>query len=108
MATVYLCTDLRTDRVVAVKTLLPEYANALAAERFLREVDFASKLDHPFIPKLIEAGVAGDLPFYVMTYVKGEPLRKVIDRKRQMPIGALSITVCKGGLLYRRMNSSRM
>lgn len=86
MATVYLCTDSRDNRLVAVKILRPEYAGALAAERFLREVAFVSNLNHPRIPKVIESGVTGELPFYVMTYVAGEPLRRILDRDRQLPI----------------------
>jgi len=38
MATVYLATDLRHDRPVALKVLRPELAAALGAERFLREI----------------------------------------------------------------------
>ena len=86
MATVYLCRDKRDNQLVAVKLLRPEYASALAAERFIREVDFTSRLDHPCIPKVIETGVTADVPFYVMTYVEGQPLRKILDRDRQLPI----------------------
>ncbi|MEO8576613.1 MAG: serine/threonine-protein kinase [Gemmatimonadales bacterium] len=86
MATVYLCTDSQDGRLVAVKVLRPEYANALPAERFIREVDFTSKLNHPCIPKVIDTGVTGGLPFYVMTYVEGEPLRKILDREKKLPI----------------------
>ena len=57
MATVCLCTDSRDNQLVAVKILRPEYAGALAAERFLREVAFVSSMDHPRILKVIESGV---------------------------------------------------
>ena len=92
MATVYLCTDTRGGHRVAVKVLHSEYANALAVERFLREVDLTSRLDHPCIPKVMETGMMGDLPFYVMTYVEGEPLRKMLERTGPMPVAdAVSI-----------------
>ena len=86
MATVYLCTDSRNGSSVAVKVLRPEYANELPAERFLREVELTSKLDHPCIPKVIDTGLAGERPFYVMTYVKGTPLRKLLDREKQLAV----------------------
>jgi len=38
MATVYLATDLRHDRQVALKVLRAELAQALGPERFLREI----------------------------------------------------------------------
>jgi serine/threonine-protein kinase len=37
MATVYLARDLRHDRPVALKVVLPELAAALGPDRFLRE-----------------------------------------------------------------------
>ena len=47
MATVYLATDLRHHRDVALKVLRPELAAALGSERFLREIEFAAKIQHP-------------------------------------------------------------
>ena len=86
MATVYLCTDARDGGKVAVKVLRPELGSAVVVERFLREIAFASELDHPQIPKVLDSGVVGDLPFYVMTYIDGESLRARLDRERQLPI----------------------
>jgi serine/threonine protein kinase/TolB-like protein len=86
MATVFLCTDARNGNRVAAKILHREYANALAAERFIREVALVSELDHPCIPKVLESGIAGDLPFFVMTFVEGEPLRKILDRAGPLPV----------------------
>jgi len=86
MATVFLCTDLRDGREVAFKVLSPEFANTVTRERFLREVAFVSQLDHPSIPKVIEAGVVGEDPFYVMTYVAGLSLRERLDRDKVMPV----------------------
>ena len=49
MATVYLAQDLKHDRRVALKVLRPELAAALGAERFLREIKIAARLQHPHI-----------------------------------------------------------
>ena len=49
MATVYLAEDLKHDREVAVKVLRPELASAIGADRFLREIKFTAKLNHPHI-----------------------------------------------------------
>jgi serine/threonine protein kinase len=93
MATVYLCTDARDGSRVAVKVLRQEIGSQVVIERFLREISFASGLDHPRIPKVLESGVVNGLPYYGMTYVEGEMLRDRLDRERQLPVGdAISIT----------------
>ena len=75
MATVYLADDLRHGRKVAVKLLRPELASALGAERFLREIEIAARLNHPHILPLYDSGEADGRLFYVMPFVEGESLR---------------------------------
>ena len=92
MAIVYLARDCRHPRHVAVKVLRPELANALGGERFVREIDLASRLTHPHILPLLDSGEAAGILFYVMPYVAGESLRQRLERERQLPIDeALSI-----------------
>ena len=92
MATVYLCQDAESGNRVAVKVLRAEIGSAVVVERFLREIEFASRLDHPRIPKVLDSGTAEGIPFYVMTYIEGESLRDLLDRVKQLPIDeALSI-----------------
>jgi predicted Ser/Thr protein kinase len=86
MATVYLCTDNQGGENVAVKLLRPELGSAVVKERFLREIAFASELDHPQIPKVLGSGILDGVPFYVMTYIDGESLRARLDREKQLPI----------------------
>ena len=86
MATVYLCTDSQGGENVAVKLLRPELGSAVVKERFLREIAFASELDHPQIPKVLGSGILDGVPFYVMTYIDGESLRTRLDREKQLPI----------------------
>ncbi len=93
MATVYLAKDVRHDRDVAIKVLLPELSASIGADRFEREIKLAAKLQHPHILGLYDSGVAEGLMFYVMPFVKGESLRDRIDRDGQLPIeDALRIT----------------
>jgi len=75
MARVYLCTDKRTGARVAVKVLRQEIGSPVVIERFLREIAFSSELDHPRIPKALDSGSVGDMPFYAMSYIEGESLR---------------------------------
>ena len=61
MATVYLGRDLRHDRDVAIKVLLPDVAAALSPERFLQEIHIAAQLQHPLILPLFDSGEADGL-----------------------------------------------
>ena len=94
MATVFLAHDVKHDREVAIKVLHPELAASLGAERFEREIRLAAKLQHPHILGLHDSGVAGELLYYVMPFVKGESLRDRLDREGMLPVeDAVAITL---------------
>jgi serine/threonine protein kinase len=80
MATVYLAHDQKHQRRVAVKVLRPDLSATLGAERFLREIQIAARLQHPHILLLIDSGEAGGFLYYVMPFIDGESLRGRIDR----------------------------
>jgi serine/threonine protein kinase len=86
MATVYLAEDLKHRRKVAVKVMRPELTAALEADRFLREIEIAAKLNHPHIIALYDSGTADGLLFYVMPHITGESLRQKLERERQLSI----------------------
>ena len=86
MATVYLATDLKHRRQVAVKVMRPELAATLGAERFLREVEIAAQLSHPHILPVHDSGDAGGVLYYVMPYVEGESLHERIRRETSLPV----------------------
>jgi serine/threonine-protein kinase len=93
MATVYLAQDLKHKRQVAVKVLDPELAQALGADRFLREIETAANLTHPHILPLHDSGEADGFLFYVMPHVKGESLRTRLTKEKQLPVeDAIQIT----------------
>ena len=60
-----------------MKVLRPELAAVLGAERFLREIEIAAKLQHPHILPLHDSGEADGFLYYVMPYVDGESPRFV-------------------------------
>ncbi|MEO8449852.1 MAG: serine/threonine-protein kinase [Gemmatimonadota bacterium] len=76
MARVFLATDVRHGRAVAVKLLPPELATTISAERFLREIRITAALQHPHILPLLDSGASGGLCWYVMPHVTGESLRE--------------------------------
>ena len=82
MSTVYLATDRRLDRDVALKVLYPH----LAADRgFLRrfesEAKSAARLSHPHVVGVLDQGIADDLAYLVMEYVPGRTLRGLLDER---------------------------
>lgn len=80
MATVFLATDLKHHRAVAIKVLRPELAAAIGPERFLREIEIAAKLQHPHILPVYDSGDADGILYYVMPFVEGESLRDRLVR----------------------------
>ncbi len=84
-ARVYRATD-RSGRVVALKVLHPELRVTVAADRFLREVRLAARLDHPNIAALLDSGERDWVVYYTMPYVEGPTLREALARVRQLPV----------------------
>ncbi len=90
MAVVYLARDLKHDRTVALKVLHPELAQALGAERFLREIKLAAGLTHPHILSVHDSGKLDGLLYYVMPYIEGESLRSRLTRERRLPLAEVA------------------
>ncbi|HEX2780485.1 MAG TPA: protein kinase [Gemmatimonadaceae bacterium] len=86
MATVYLAEEVKHQREVAIKVLRPDFAPALGAERFLREIGIAARLSHPHLVPLIDSGEAGGLRYYVSAYVAGGSLRERLRRDGKLPV----------------------
>ncbi|MBB5511776.1 serine/threonine-protein kinase [Neomicrococcus aestuarii] len=85
MSTVYLATDERLHRDVALKALYPYLAeDARVVKRFEEEAITAAKLSHPNIVNVLDQGVDGDTAYLVMEYVKGETLRKLLERQGRL------------------------
>ena len=88
MATVYLAHDLKHDRRVALKVLHPELGMALGPERFLREIQYTARLQHPHILTVLDSGESAGLLWYTMPYVEGESLRDRLRREVQLDLPA--------------------
>lgn len=81
MGEVYLATDTKLDRCVALK-LLPESVSTSpdARERLIREAKAASKLNHPNILTIYAEEEADGQDLIVMEYVPGVTLAELIKR----------------------------
>jgi serine/threonine protein kinase len=84
-ARIFLATDASGQRV-AVKILHPELLVSVAADRFLREIRLASRLDHPRIARILESGEHDWLIYYVMSYIEGSTLRARLDTATRLGV----------------------
>ncbi len=87
MATVYFARELAEPRDVAIKVLRPELAASIGGDRFIREIEVASRLKHPNILGLYDSGEVDDFLWFSMPYVTGESLRDRLEREGQLPLG---------------------
>jgi tRNA A-37 threonylcarbamoyl transferase component Bud32/tetratricopeptide (TPR) repeat protein len=83
MGEVYLATDTRLNRSVAIKVLpARSAADAEAHQRIFREARLIATIDHPNVCTIYEIGEDADQPFIVMQYVEGETLGQRLRRTR--------------------------
>jgi len=86
-ARVFLADD-AGGRQVALKVLHPELQVSVTAERFLREIRLASRIDHPLVARVLDSGEADWLVYYVMPFIEGPTLRVQLDQGRQLSVDA--------------------
>ncbi len=81
MGVVYKAQDTRLERLVALK-FLPDGMAVMPAfrERFIREAQAASALNHPNVAVVYDVGEAGQQSFIAMELIEGETLRARLDR----------------------------
>jgi serine/threonine protein kinase len=84
-ASIFGAFDARGNKV-AIKVLHPELTVSVAADRFLREIRYAGRLDHPRIAPLLDSGETDYLLWYTMPYVPGETLRHALRREHMLPV----------------------
>ena len=86
MATVYEATDLRLDRVCALKVMHPGLGDDDDfAGRFVREARSAARLSHPHVVSIFDQGDDDGTVFLAMELVRGHTLRDVIRAQAPMP-----------------------
>jgi serine/threonine protein kinase/tetratricopeptide (TPR) repeat protein len=85
MSHVFVARDTSLDRRLVVKTVAPELAGAISADRFRREIRVTASLQQANIVPVHWAGEMDGVPYYAMPFVEGESLRARLGRG---PLGA--------------------
>jgi serine/threonine protein kinase len=94
MGEVYLASDTRLERTVALKVLPEDVSqNQQRLQRFDREARAASVLNHPNVAHIYEIETYGNHTFIAMEYINGETLRKRLSHTRMKLHDALDIAV---------------
>ena len=90
MGKVYKVRNVISDRIEAMKVLLPDLANVPElADRFMREIKVLAGLEHPNIAALRTAQRVDDRLIMVMELVEGVTLQDRIEQGRlPVPGGA--------------------
>lgn len=79
MATVYLATDLRLERRVAVKVMHSHLADdSNFKTRFVQEARSTARLAHPNVVSVFDQGQDDDMAYLVMEYLPGITLRDLL------------------------------
>ena len=93
MATVYLGTDTRLERAVALKIAHAEFASDDGfVRRFIDEAKSVARLSSPNVVAVYDQGADGAILFLAMEYVPGQTLRQLLmSRGRLRPREALDI-----------------
>ena len=92
MGAVYMARQKDLDRIVALKILPTEIGETPGfAQRFAREARALAKLNHPGIVTIFDFGRTDGLYFFLMEYVDGLNLRRLLNNGRVEPREALAI-----------------
>jgi len=78
MGIVYRGTDTRLLRPVAIKIMRPDRLHEPWPEQFIHEARLMAGIHDPNVVDVYHLGSVGDLPYFVMAYVKGRELREWI------------------------------
>src|SRR5436305_1782760 len=98
MGVVYVASQLRLHRRVALKVIAPELAEDPGfRERFQHESEIAASIDHPNVIPVYEAGEHEGLLFLSMRYVDGTDLRALIRSDERVPARRAAYVVFQVG-----------
>ena len=118
MGVVYKARQRTLQRIVALKLIRKgDSASAGDLARFKSEALVASRISHPNVVQVLDAGTVDDQPYYVMPFLDGETLAQRLARgplRQDEAAGIVSILAKavesshKSGLLHRDLKPSNI
>ena len=119
MGAVYKAEQLKLDRIVALKVMLPGLAaDRSYVERFMREARIAAQLNHPNVVQIHDVGEEGGWCFVVMEFVEGSSVKLLIRKMGKLPPRqalAILLQVTKGldaahkkGMIHRDIKPANL
>ena len=119
MGVVYRAMHADSAKTVAIKVLPAELARDVGfSERFAREINALQKLSHRNIVELIEPGEDQGYQYYVMEFVAGKSLDKLIIAERRFPWQRavdIGLQICHGlkhahdnGIIHRDLKPANL
>ena len=107
MGQVWLATDERLQRSVAVKVVIPENMDPAQTLRLEREARAAAAVQHANVVRVFDFLDDGDRTLIVMEYVEGETLADLLQRLTTVPYddaAELTAQICDGLSAAHRLN----
>ncbi|MFT4219372.1 MAG: Stk1 family PASTA domain-containing Ser/Thr kinase [Microbacterium sp.] len=93
MATVYVATDLRLERRVALKVMHGHLTDdAVYQSKFIQEARAAARLADPHVVNVFDQGQDADMAYLVMEYLPGITLRELLREQRRLTV-AQTVTI---------------
>ncbi|MDD7930234.1 Stk1 family PASTA domain-containing Ser/Thr kinase [Microbacterium thalli] len=87
MATVYVATDLRLERRVALKVMHGHLSDdSVFQSRFIQEARSAARLADPHVVNVFDQGQDGEMAYLVMEYLPGITLRELLREQKRLTI----------------------
>ena len=87
MATVYVATDLRLERRIALEVMHGHLSDdSVFQSRFIQEARAAARLADPHVVNVFDQGQDGELAYLVMEYLPGITLRELMREQRRLTI----------------------
>ena len=94
MGVVFMARD-ASEQTVALKVLRSVVAEEpLARRRLAREVETMRRVRSPYVAEVIDADLAGDMPYIVTRYVPGRTLEQVVTGAGPLPPPTLARLAC--------------
>lgn len=87
MATVYVATDLRLERRIALKVMHAHLSDdSVFQSRFIQEARSAARLADPHVVNVFDQGQDGELAYLVMEYLPGITLRDLLKEQKRLSV----------------------